>query len=222
MERVFREATPLPPEDERLVSLYVKFGMPVDSLVSSSRFQELVEELRRHGDERNASEIVHRLFNLRKASRLPRLVQVEPSPARVPRFNYDVFVSYAPSDREIAKAIVKALSDAGLAVYTGQEMLRAGQDWGKSLRDALMSSREVCLIVSPQALASAWIMAELGAAWALGKPVVPVLVSPVRHEDMPPPLAVFQAIDLGQTEEDRMGKIEAYALGVAHRRMADA
>ena len=64
---------PLSAEDRRLMDEYVMLGRPTDDLPYSPAFDDLAEELRRLGDIRSPSEIINRLFNLRKMGVLPRV-----------------------------------------------------------------------------------------------------------------------------------------------------
>jgi len=69
----FEEVPPLDENDQRLVSEYLRAGIPTDRLVYSDAFNDLVERLKRGGDNRDKQELWQRLVNLRKAGRLPRL-----------------------------------------------------------------------------------------------------------------------------------------------------
>jgi len=72
-EVVFGEAPPLLPADEKLVECYTKIGRTLDDLFYTEDFERLMHMLKQDGDNRDRREIAHRLLNLRKAGRLPRL-----------------------------------------------------------------------------------------------------------------------------------------------------
>jgi hypothetical protein len=67
------EKPPLPPEDQRLVNLYTEIGVPSDALLYSPEFDLLMNRLQAAGDKRTSEVIAHRLLQLRKAARLPRI-----------------------------------------------------------------------------------------------------------------------------------------------------
>lgn len=75
MSDVFKPASPLSVEDERLVRHYELTGIPVDSLITSGAFDRFCEVLRSEGESRSNEELLQRLLNLRKAGRLPRLAR---------------------------------------------------------------------------------------------------------------------------------------------------
>ena len=73
MESIFTEAPPLPKEDRRLIELYEEAGRTLDDLPYTDDFDQLIALVRSEGDRRDKPELWHRLTNLRKAGRLPRL-----------------------------------------------------------------------------------------------------------------------------------------------------
>jgi len=78
-DKVFRPDPPLNEEDQALIEAYQRVGVPADQLPYSHEFEELFnlvrhrltfkteDELAQKGD------VYHRLLQLRKAARLPRL-----------------------------------------------------------------------------------------------------------------------------------------------------
>lgn len=67
---------PLSPDDRRLVDAYVQTGVPLDSLVYTDRFKDLVRTLgAASDDERVLRDTYLRLLALRKRSMLPRLYE---------------------------------------------------------------------------------------------------------------------------------------------------
>ena len=88
---------------------------------------------------------------------------------------FDVFLSYASTDQIEADQIYEAIERAGGKVFLAGKNLRPGDDFAEEIRNALWSSREVWLLVSPNSLKSDWVISEWGAAWALRKRIVPIL-----------------------------------------------
>jgi TIR domain-containing protein len=88
---------------------------------------------------------------------------------------YDVFLSYSSKDEEEANKIYEAITFAGGKIFLASKSLRPGDDFSEKIRMALSESRELWLLVSPNSLKSDWVVSEWGAAWALGKDIVPIL-----------------------------------------------
>src|ERR1700730_3145644 len=78
----------------------------------------------------------------------------------MPTFAYDAFVSYRDSDSPRVNSLVDALKRAGLRVYW-DKMLRPGEVWAHVLEQAIVDSRFTLLCVSPAAVTSSFVEAEL-------------------------------------------------------------
>lgn len=86
----------MPPEDQRLVRHYAELSRPSDDLPYSVEFAELVNRLRAAGEARTEHEILRRLFQLRKAARLPRVGRGSSSVVDAP-----------PADVELAENLLR-------------------------------------------------------------------------------------------------------------------
>ena len=89
---------------------------------------------------------------------------------------FDIFLSYAHEDGEIAASLVSRLEDGGIHCFLAEKNIRPGEQWEPRIRDALLRSRRLLLLITPRSKDSRWVNAEAGAAWALGKPLVPALM----------------------------------------------
>lgn len=109
-------------------------------------------------------------------------------------FNFDVFISYASADSNEANQIYEAILARGKKAFLSSKSLRPGEDFADKIREALIASRELWLLVSPTSLGSDWVVSEWGAAWALDKRIVPILhrCSP---EQLPDRIRRLQCID---------------------------
>src|SRR5437660_2798829 len=89
-----------------------------------------------------------------------------------------VFLSYAAADRTYARHLQEILSPfANFRVFT-TDALSAGEDWTPKLREEIARSDVFVVLLSPASVRSDWVLQELGAAWGLNKPIVPVLTQP--------------------------------------------
>jgi hypothetical protein len=100
---------------------------------------------------------------------------------------YDAFVSYSTRDALLAHKIVRGLAEHGMRCFLAEVSLAAGRLWADELRLALAASRLGVIVVTPQSVSSAWVLAEVGAIWSHAKAVVPV-VAEVDVSDVPAPL----------------------------------
>ena len=112
----------------------------------------------------------------------------------------NVFISYSQADRELFGRLRSGIQALGANVRSDESGLKPGESWDRALREALEASDGVVLVVpepgTPKANAAFF---EVGAARALGKPVVAVLLTspePDRvrelHPDLYGGLAVFE------------------------------
>ena len=88
---------------------------------------------------------------------------------------YDVFLSYARSDADVAAAFVKSWRSRGRSVwYDG--MLPGGADWRDSIVNAIGESRLLVILFSAESNRSSQIIREIGIADRARTPVIPVLI----------------------------------------------
>jgi hypothetical protein len=88
----------------------------------------------------------------------------------------DVFISYSSDDVVLAEDLMRSMTESGLRCFLAKN-IQAGKLWREEIRSALHSSRVVVLLLTSSSIASKWVMCEMGAFWALGKPIVPAVMS---------------------------------------------
>jgi nucleoside 2-deoxyribosyltransferase len=84
-----------------------------------------------------------------------------------------IFLSYSQSDAEFAKKVRKVLSCLEVRIFTHEE-LSAGENWQEKLKAEIKSADLVIALATPKTLDSSWVLQELGAAWALKKPIIAI------------------------------------------------
>ena len=124
------------------------------------------------------------------------------------RKKWDVFVSFATTDRAVAEIAIERLRQLGLRVFASPKELQEYAEWPEVMRVVLVTSAELCLIVSKASLKKEWVLMEWGAAWATAKRITPVLVD-LEVKDLPVRLKSRQCIG---TQD-----LSTYALQVAER-----
>lgn len=89
----------------------------------------------------------------------------------------NVFISYARSDSGEAERLVKSLRAINVTGWLDQADIAAGESISSAVRDAIVRSSAVVVLLSPNSLRSEWVQFEIGAAEALEKKIIPVIVS---------------------------------------------
>ena len=113
---------------------------------------------------------------------VPNIVSTFASPMR-----FDIFISYASEDREVAEALDKALSARGYSVWRDRGQLTLGDSLTTKINEGLAASRFGIVILSAAFLRKNWPQAELNALQARAisagqKVILPVSTSlPTRR-----------------------------------------
>jgi hypothetical protein len=94
----------------------------------------------------------------------------------IPICGLDVFISYASEDAALAVELKQSMTESGLKCFVAKN-IQAGALWREEILAALRSARVVVLLLTSRSIASKWVMCEMGAFWALGKPIVPAAMS---------------------------------------------
>jgi len=89
---------------------------------------------------------------------------------------YDLFLSFSSKDNQDANQIAEQAEELGLRCFLSEKQLEGGDIWDEEIRRGLLSSREMCVLMTERALGSEWVTTEWGIAWALEKRITPVLL----------------------------------------------
>lgn len=89
--------------------------------------------------------------------------------------DYSVFISHSSYDSWIARMIAEKITRAGAEPWLDVLKLEGGVEIRKEILRGIRACREVIVLVTPESLKSQWVSFEIGAAYALGKRVTPVL-----------------------------------------------
>ncbi len=88
----------------------------------------------------------------------------------------DVFISYSTTDRAIAEELANRLRALQLTVFLSHDTITTGPAWRSQVGVVLRRCGVAVLLLSTQSLHSDWVRYEIGALWALNKPVAPALL----------------------------------------------
>ncbi len=106
--------------------------------------------------------------------------------------HYDIFISYAHDDSELARSLHCRLERAGVQCFLAEKDIPAGGAWASTIRQAIKNADRVLLLITPNSKTSQWVVAEAGAAWVLGKPLI-AAVRYVKPSELIEPISSHQA-----------------------------
>jgi predicted nucleotide-binding protein len=99
-------------------------------------------------------------------------------------FMANLYISYRVKDRTTAIDIAARLRALGHHVAIDTDVLVGGQAWRSVLQAALSETDCVIAVIGREWLAGQYALTELGAARALGKPIIPVILGDVPIPDV--------------------------------------
>ena len=117
---------------------------------------------------------------------------------------YDVFISYSHKEEALAREFEAKLAEQILRCFLTPLTIQASSAWEREMWQAARSARVFLFLVSTEALKSKWCRAEIGAAIALQRPIIPALVHSIKLPDI---LKQFQSAQ-AQTDSERDGLVQ--------------
>jgi hypothetical protein len=111
---------------------------------------------------------------------------------------YKVFISHSSKDTWVARQIAKHIDNLGASTFLDEADIDYGNDFENQILEAVRTSHELLVLLTPWALNRSYIWLEIGAVWGLGRRVIGILhgLSPnelVTQEGTP---ALLKRIDL--------------------------
>lgn len=121
-----------------------------------------------------------------------------------------IFLSHAVADRDLVDRFVDFLNIAfninRTQIYCtslkGTKHIRTGNNFIADIKEHIEDTEVVLFFLTPNYLKSSFCLSELGAAWALGKRIYPILIPPLDYNslDATPLKGVTQFIKLKDEE----------------------
>lgn len=115
---------------------------------------------------------------------------------------HDLFLSHSGADKAWVRQLASEIEQRDcqgrrLKVFLDERDIQPGENWVTALQNALQVSRRVSIILSPEAMQSPWVEAELTAAMNMGLSTHQRRLIPLYLRDccLPPFLAEIQYID---------------------------
>jgi hypothetical protein len=117
--------------------------------------------------------------------------------------HFDYFLSYAGIDAGLAKEVQDGLKSRGLSCFVAENGLESPKVWTDELQSTLVCSDRVAFLLTKAAITRPWVNLEIGAAWTLGRTIVPLRagVSDAEFDGLPAPVTKFQAAAFNLTAD---------------------
>ena len=109
-----------------------------------------------------------------------------------------VFISYAREDEKFVLRLASELRTRGISIWLDQWDISPGADWDQSIDRALHESERFIVILSPAAVSSRQVRAEIQAAIDTAKAVFPVLY---KDCEVPRVIRLYQFLDFRDDHE---------------------
>jgi hypothetical protein len=106
----------------------------------------------------------------------------------------EIFLSYSRDSAALVENLAKDIKALGYSVWSDRE-LTGGQDWWSEILGRVRACDVFVFALTPQSLDSVACTREYGYAAALRKPILPVLLSGISTNLLPPALAKTQHVD---------------------------
>lgn len=113
-----------------------------------------------------------------------------------------IFISHIAEEAPLAAILKRSIAKHFLGavdvfVSSDTESIAAGDNWLKSIEQALERASIMLALCSPASVRRPWINFEAGAAWMKPIPIIPMCHSGLQPKDLPMPFAVLQAVTAG-------------------------
>jgi hypothetical protein len=137
---------------------------------------------------------IHEIFNTTIGDASSRTVgDVQSVGTSMSHSGIKIFISHSSLDQGVAESLIDFL-EAGLTAPRGTirctsvhgYKLEGGDDGPDVLRQDLNDCSVVLGLITPNSLRSAYVLMELGAAWALGRKAIPLLAPGTPRPDLGP------------------------------------
>jgi hypothetical protein len=102
------------------------------------------------------------------------------------------FISHAKEDGDFAENLQGRLKEIGFHGWIDINVLEAGEDWRKEIDQAILNSKALILVLSPDSKSSEYVTYEWAFALGSGLRIVPLML---RDTPIHPRLEIFQYLD---------------------------
>ena len=99
-----------------------------------------------------------------------------------------LFLSHSSADKTFVGKLAEDLEGVGVNVWFDKWEIKVGDSLTGKIEEGLQANDYLGLVLSPAAVASEWVKAELGAAWYRQMNSRKIVVLPILHQDCEIPL----------------------------------
>lgn len=112
-----------------------------------------------------------------------------------------VFISHIKEEAPLATVLKEWIESSFIGqcdvfVSSDKEDIPAGSKWLEAIDRALEEAVALIVLCSPASLSRPWINFETGCGWIKRVPVIPICHSGQKKGALPPPVSMFQALEL--------------------------
>ena len=116
-----------------------------------------------------------------------------------------IFISHISEEAKIAIALKDWIESSFLGqchvfVSSDKDDIPAGIKWFDQINSALEEASVLIVLCSPASLSRPWINFETGCGWIKGVPIIPICHSGQHKGSLPPPISMFQAVDVRESD----------------------
>ena len=116
-----------------------------------------------------------------------------------------IFISHINEEAKIAIALKgwiesSLIGQCDVFVSSDQDDIPAGSKWLDKINNALEEATVLIVLCSQNSLSRPWINFETGCGWIKGVPILPICHSGQRKASLPPPISMFQAVDVQESD----------------------
>lgn len=112
-----------------------------------------------------------------------------------------IFLSFAATDRALALRLQTLLAEQTHWTVFRPDTLSAGEDWLARLKTEIEECDIFVVLITSASLNSSFVLSELGAAWGLEKPILPVFSQPEVLAQLPQEIRGLQAFSFHDLEQ---------------------
>ena len=116
------------------------------------------------------------------------------------RGRYRVFVSHATADKWVARVICERIESTGAVTFRDDRDIAGGDDIPDSIREAIDSSEEMVVLLTPASVHRPWVLMEVGAAWQRGMRIIGIRQH-IEIEPIPAMLQSKKIVDLNDFDQ---------------------
>ena len=112
------------------------------------------------------------------------------------------FVSHATADKWLAKTLCEKIEETGADTFRDDRDIAGGDDIPEVIRQEIIRSNEMLVVMTPESVDRRWVLLEVGAAWGRRRHsrIVAVLCH-VQVDTIPDMIASKKAVPLNEFDD---------------------